>query len=143
MGLLVLACVVAAGGRSARAEARPAGVFVTLTPVTDHAERTDHADLIRARLGACAQLANRVVDVNVTRLAWVEVGATVELQLELSFVMSTTGNEIVSVANQTAKLVMSKSRFRIDRLPALRHEVIDDALGSLIAKLRRVSIRSV
>lgn len=145
MALVMVAAVVAvAGARIASAEpARRAGVFVTLSPVTDEAERASHIDVIRKRLGDCSQLANKVIDVNVTRLSYVTVGATVELQLELGFVLSTPNNEIVSMANQTAKLVLSKSKFRLDQLPALRREVIDSALGTLIVKLRRATARNV
>lgn len=140
MGLIVLACVVASAS-TVRAEAkRPAGVFVTLVQVQDQAERTGHIDNIRARLGACSQLENKHVDVNVTRLSWVTVGATVEVQLELAFVVSNTSNEIISVANQTSKLVIAKSQFREHKLPSLRREVIDDALGDLLFKLRRAAI---
>ncbi len=141
---VVLACAVASAS-SARAEPKQqAGVFVTLTPVADVAERTSHIDCIRARLSASPLLENKHVDVNVTRLTWVTVGSTVEVQLELAFVMSNTNNEIVSLANQTAKLVLSKSQFRLEKLPSLRREVIDSALGDLLFKLRRAAIaRSV
>lgn len=144
MALLMVAAVVAVTGVRASAEpARRAGVFVTLSPVTDEVERASHIDVIRKRLGDCSQLANKVIDVNVTRLSYVTVGATVELQLELGFVLSTPNNEIVSMANQTAKLVLSKSKFKLDQLPALRREVIDSALGTLIVKLRRATARNV
>lgn len=145
MAVLVLAAAVAvAAPRTASADtARPAGVFVTISQVTDQAERTGHIDAIRTRLGACSQLANKVIDVNVTRLTYVTVGETVEVQLELGFVMSTPTNEIVSMANQTATLVLSKHKFKLDKLPALRREVIDTAVGSLIVKLRRAVARNV
>ena len=115
----------------------------TLSQVTDEAERSSHIDMIRKRLGDCTQLANKVIDVNVTRLSYVIVGATVELQLELGFVMSTPNHEIVSVASQTATLVLSKSRFKLAKLPSLRREVIDSALGDLVVKLRRAVARNV
>lgn len=145
MALWMVAAVVAvAGARPASAEsARRAGVFVTLAQVTNEAERASHIDVIRKRLGECSQLANKVIDVNVTRLSYVTVGTTVELQLELGFVLSTPSNEIVSMVNQTAKLVIPASRFKLDKLPALRREVIDSALGDLIVKLRRAAARNV
>lgn len=145
MALLVVAAVVAvAGARTASAEpARRAGVFVTLSQITDEAERTSQIDVIRKRLGECSQLANRVIDVNVTRLSYVTVGATVEIKLELGLTLSTRNNEIVSVASQTAKLVLSKATFKLDKLPALRREVIDSALRDLVVKLRRAAARNV
>lgn len=145
IAVLVVAAVVAVlGARTASAETkRPAGVFVTLSQVTDETERTSHIDVIRKRLRDCTQLANRVIDVNVTRLSYVTVGNTVELQLELGLVMSTPTNEIVSIANQTAKLVMPKAKFKLDKLPELRREVIDSALGELVLKLRRAAARNV
>jgi hypothetical protein len=145
MALWMVAAVVAvAGARPASAEsARRAGVFVTLAQVTNEAERASQIDVIRKRLGECSQLANKVIDVNVTRLSYVTVGTTVELQLELGFVLSTPSNEIVSMVNQTAKLVIPASRFKLDKLPALRREVIDSALGDLIVKLRRAAARNV
>jgi len=39
--------------------------------------------------------------------------------------------------------VLSKSKFKLDQLPALRREVIDSALGTLIVKLRRATARNV
>ncbi len=142
--LMVAAAVAVAGARTASAETtKRAGVFVTLSQVTDEAERSSHIDMIRKRLGDCTQLANKVIDVNVTRLSYVIVGATVELQLELGFVMSTPNHEIVSVASQTATLVLSKSRFKLAKLPSLRREVIDSALGDLVVKLRRAVARNV
>lgn len=145
MAFLVLAAAIAvATPRTASADAaRPAGVFVTLSQVTDQAERAGHIDAIRTRLGSCPQLANKVIDVNVTRLAYVTVGDTVELQLELGFVMSTPTNEIVSMANQTATLVLPKHKFKLGKLPMLRRDVIDSAVGSLIVKLRRAAARNV
>lgn len=146
MGLMVLAAVVASAG-SATAEAKriQPGVFVTLDSTSlDDAERAIHVDTIRTRLGASSLFENKRVDVNVTRLAWVKVDNCIEVHVELAFVMSTTKDEIVSVANQTAKLVMAKGQFSIGKLPALRGEVIDNALGDLMYKLRRVAIaRSV
>ena len=142
--LMVAAAVAVAGARTASAETtKRAGVFVTLSQVTDEAERSSHINMIRKRLGDCTQLANKVIDVNVTRLSYVIVGATVELQLELGFVMSTPNHEIVSVASQTATLVLSKSRFKLAKLPSLRREVIDSALGDLVVKLRRAVARNV
>lgn len=142
MGLVVLACVVAGG--SAQAERRAAGVYVSLTcpAVADQAERDDHVAHVRTRLGNHALLANKQVDVSVTRLAWVVNGNTVEIQAELGFVMS-TDNEIVSIAHQTAKLVMPKGQFSIGKLPALRKEALDNALGDLLVKLRRTAARAV
>lgn len=143
-GVMVAVVVAVAGVRSVAAEpTRRAGVFVTLSQVPDEAERISHVEMIRKRLRECSQLANKVIDVNVTRLSYVTVGATVEVQLELGFVLSTANNEIVSVATQTAKLVMSRSRFKLHQLPALRREVIDSALGDLIVKLRRAAARNV
>ena len=142
MGLVVLACVVASAPAAAETK-RPAGVFVTLTQVTDEAERTGHIDLIRHRLAGCSHLENKHVDINVTRLRWVTVGASVEVQLELAFVVSNADNEIVSVANQTAKLVLAKAQFKESKLPVLRREVIDNAIGDLIVKLRRANARQV
>ncbi len=141
--LVVAAVVAVAGARAAFAEIkRPAGVFVTLSEVTDEAERTSH-DVIRKRLVDCAQLANKVIDVNVTRLSYVTVGNTIELQLELGLVMSTPNNEIVSIASQTAKLVLSATKFKLAKLPGLRRELIDSALGELVLKLRRAVARNV
>ncbi len=142
MGLVVLACVVASAPL-ARAETKRAGVFVTLTQVGDEAERTGHIDAIRHRLAGCSYLENKHVDINVTRLRWVTVGASVEVQLELAFVVSNADNEIVSVANQTAKLVLAKAQFKESKLPSLRREVIDNAIGDLIVKLRRANARQV
>lgn len=140
IGLVVMACLVAGGG-TARAEAkRSAGVFVTLMQVTDQAERAAHIDAIKAKLAACPLLANRVVDVNITRLAYVTVGNNVELQLELGFVLSNTNSEIVSVANQTAKLVLPAAKFKVKQLPELRRDVLDTAIGDLIIKLRKASV---
>jgi len=142
IAVLVLACAVASS-RNAHAEAKhPVGVFVTMAQVTDRVERAAHIDVIRARLAACAQLANKRVDVNVTRLTWVAVGESVEIQLELAFVMS-VGNEIVAIANQTAKLTLDKRQFNVAKLPSLRREVIVDAIGNLVVKLRRITQRAV
>lgn len=143
MGLLVLACVVAGAG-TASAEKRVPGVYVTLAcPSVDDTERTTHIDHIKTRLGASSLLENKHVDVNVTRLVWATNGNSVEVHVDLAFVMSTRNNEIVSVANQTAKLTMSKTQFREGKLPTLRREVIDNALGDLLVKLRRATARNV
>jgi hypothetical protein len=143
MGLLVLACVVASAG-TAHAEKRAPGVYVSLTcpAVSDDGERATHIQTIKNRLAASSLLANKQVDVNVTRLAWVTNGNSVEIHVELAFMMS-SNNEITSVANQTAKLVMSKGQFSVGKLPMLRKEVIDTALGDLLYKLRRAQTRSV
>lgn len=142
LGLVVLACLVAGPG-AARADHTP-GVYVSLTcpAVADQAERLEHVDHVRARLRNHAALADKQVDVNVTRLAWVVNGNAIEVQAELRLVVS-TGNEIVSIANQTAKLVMSKGQFRLAKLPALRREALDTAIGDLLVKLRRASARAV
>ncbi len=145
MRLTVVAALVASTN-IAQAESKhaPAGVFVTVLPVLDHVERTAHVESIRTRLGGSSLLHDKHVDVNVTRLTWVTVDNCVEVQVELAFVMSTTKNEIVSIARQTAKLVMPKGQFSIGKLPALRREVLDNALGDLLFKLRRAAVvRSV
>ena len=88
---------MAASAGRARAEAKhPAGVFVTLTPVADDAERTAHIDCIRTRLAASPLLENKHVDVNVTRLSWVTVGNTVEVQLELADGSHAAATEILA-----------------------------------------------
>lgn len=142
MGLLVLACAVAISAPRAHAENRSAGVFVTLSQVTDDVERQGHIDAMKTKLGECPLLANRIVDVNVTRLSYAIVGSTVEVQLELGLVMSNGKQEIVSIANQSAKLVLSKHKFKLEKLPALRREVLDTAVGELIVKLRRAQRRN-
>jgi uncharacterized cupredoxin-like copper-binding protein len=136
VGLVVLAMGVA--------EATPQrGVYVTMAANVDHAERAAHVDAIKRGLANHSALENRNFDVNVGKLSVTIVGNEVEIVAELSFVLSTAGDRIVSVGSQTAKLRVARRQFHASKLPALRREVIENALVDLRRKLRAHAARTV
>jgi len=101
----------------------------------DAGERLAHANLIRHALQV-SWIDDKHVDVHVSRLTVDYVGNTVEVVAVLGFVLSTTGDQMASIGHQTAKLVLPRSQVTARKLPGLRREVIQSALGDLLRKLR-------
>jgi len=130
--------VLHAGAGHASPKTEP-GVFVRLsTTGMDEAERVVHTDIIRRALRV-SWVQDKHVDVNVTRLSVTYVGNAVEIVAELGFVLSSTGgagDRMASIGCQTAKLVLPRSQVNARKLPGLRREVIQSALGDLVRKLR-------
>jgi hypothetical protein len=140
---IALGLVVLAMGVATAAPRTGPGVYVTLTTASiDDAERTAHVDTIKRGLANHSALENRHVDVTVNRISVTHIGNEVEIVAELTFVLSTTGDHIVSFGNQIAKVRMPRRQFHANKLPALRHEVIDNALVDLRRKLRAFAART-
>jgi hypothetical protein len=138
VGLVVLAMGVA----TAEPRTEP-GVYVTMaSPSIDGAERVAHVDTIRRGLTNHSALINRQIDVTINRMSLTYIRNEVEIVVELNFVLSTSGDQIVSFGNQTARLLIPRSQFNVNKLSALRGEVIENALGDLRRKLRTFAART-
>jgi hypothetical protein len=101
----------------------------------DAAERTAHEDAIRRAMIAAAPDA-KAIDVSVSKLSVVIGKDNVEVSAELKVVVSTTDDQIRSFGSGTARFSVARRQHRPERVPALRRQVLLDALDGLHRRMR-------
>lgn len=130
VGILLL------GSFGGRAEAAP-DVHICMDGLSgiDDAERATHIAEIR-RTMADAAPGVKTIDVAVTKLSVVIGDDKVLVSAELRVIVSTRDDQIRSFGAGTATFTIARRQYRPERVAALRHQVLTDALDGVQRRMR-------
>ena len=145
--LLMMLCGAAAADPNVRVEIASSHDDVSVDVASRDANRETIRQALQASLAQSPQLvatgaASRRVDLSVMSIDAIDGDHGVELSTQLKIVISDASGKILSIVTGGAKVEVSHRAFG-SRLPAIRRQLLRDAVDGLFGPLREHLLHSV